>query len=570
MKTKKPAPKTKSPRPSPGAGTQPASAPPRTAADTGKPEDIPFDALAPGYNARTFTADETTYIADLAESIAARGLLARLIVFPHPTKKGKFDIHGGECRYRALEQLIKAKRWTGPIPCSVQPAASAAQREVAGLMENLQRRDLNPMDKALGLQHAIQTGDFDAWNESAPARSLGHLLGFRSKSTIYGLLNLVSLCKLAQQAVRAGELSASVGEKLARIRDPKLQLEATRMAILHKWTDADAARYIEQDYQKQLNGAPFDRDDATLVPRKNGEGGACADCPWRSGNQAEMFGEFASPGRGDMCLKTSCFALKVEATWKRRAAAHAKAGGKVLTAKEAEAAGLRRYYSSIGGGYVDADAISSEVPGRKTFGELCKDAIAAGRLSPELARGNDSAGRIYTLLPAKKVEALLGQIPEVKKARAKQEAARKPAISTLRATDYAVTSARGKRMAAALNEALAQARQVDLLAAFRALVLATVADYGDWSGAALVLGVPDEGKDRMSAVTAAIAAASPVVLLQLAVNLINEDECKPLLFAAAGLDYAAMRAVVERDTISAEDLAKDMNAARKAGKGAAK
>lgn len=299
----------------------------QTAASTGKALDIPYGDIEPGHNARTFTPDELATLPELAASIAIHGLKNRIVVYPHPTKKARYCIHGGERRYRAIGILIKDKRWSGPVPCSVEKNDTASTREAVGLIENLQRADLNPMDKALGIQHAIKTGGFDAWNETAPARSFGHILGFKSKSTIYALLNLCTLCTLAQQALRSGELSPSVADKLARIRDPKLQAEATQRAIADRWTDKETAEYIADDYQRQLKGAQFDPKDATLLPRKDGCGGACGDCTYRSGNQSEMFGEFSSPGRGDMCLNPKCYNLKIAAAYKLASKEVEKNGG---------------------------------------------------------------------------------------------------------------------------------------------------------------------------------------------------------------------------------------------------
>lgn len=364
----------------------------QTAASTGKALDIPYGDIEPGHNARTFTPDELATLPELAASIAIHGLKNRIVVYPHPTKKARYCIHGGERRYRAIGILIKDKRWTGPVPCSVEKNETASTREAIGLIENLQRADLNPMDKALGIQHAIKTGDYDAWNETNPARSFGHILGFKSKSTIYALLNLCTLCTLAQQALRSGELSPSVADKLARIRDPKLQGEATQRAIADRWTDKETAEYIADDYQRQLKGAQFDPKDATLLPRKDGCGGACGDCTFRSGNQSEMFGEFSSPGRGDMCLNLKCYNLKIAASYKLASKEVEKNGGEAKPPEWSK----NKYISTthIGGGYHTLSSKPYQLggDGKTTVAKLFAEELKAGTIKLTLIPFSDMTG----------------------------------------------------------------------------------------------------------------------------------------------------------------------------------
>lgn len=364
----------------------------QTAASTGKALDIPYGDIEPGHNARTFTPDELATLPELAASIAIHGLKNRITVYPHPTKKARYCIHGGERRYRAIGILIKEKRWTGPVPCSVEKNETASTREAIGLIENLQRSDLNPMDKALGIQHAIQAGGYDAWNETNPARSFGHILGFKSKSTIYALLNLCTLCTLAQQALRSGELSPSVADKLARIRDPKLQAEATQRAIADRWTDKETAEYIADDYQRQLKGAQFDPKDATLLPRKDGCGGACGNCTFRSGNQSEMFGEFSSPGRGDMCLNPKCYNLKIAAAYKLASKEVEKNGGEAKPPEWSKNKYIGPTY--IGGGYhtLDSKPYQYGGDGKTTVAKLFAEELNTGTIKLTLIPFSDMTG----------------------------------------------------------------------------------------------------------------------------------------------------------------------------------
>lgn len=95
----------------------------------------------------------------LREDIVQVGLLQNLVVRPAPTgtwsiAKGAqelptFILIGGERRWRAIGLAIQEDDWPAdrPIPCRVIEADDLASR-LAALSENLQRRNLNPLEKA--------------------------------------------------------------------------------------------------------------------------------------------------------------------------------------------------------------------------------------------------------------------------------------------------------------------------------------------------------------------------------------------------------------------------------------
>lgn len=104
----------------------------------------------------------------LAADIADRGLLQNLVVRRDPDGFDiPFIIVGGERRWRAIGQLIATGEWPHDrlIPCRRLDTDDLGHR-LAALAENLQRRNLNPLEKARafeGLAHAlIETGTDDA------------------------------------------------------------------------------------------------------------------------------------------------------------------------------------------------------------------------------------------------------------------------------------------------------------------------------------------------------------------------------------------------------------------------
>lgn len=114
--------------------------------------DIPFNKLVLS-QANVRRVKQGVSIDTLAESIARRGLLQNLNVRPvldeAGAETGMFKVPAGGRRFRALEQLVRAKRLTKtfPIPCNVRDADSPISEEEDSLSENTDREDLDPIDQ---------------------------------------------------------------------------------------------------------------------------------------------------------------------------------------------------------------------------------------------------------------------------------------------------------------------------------------------------------------------------------------------------------------------------------------
>ncbi len=119
---------------------------------------------------------DPTSLAELCESIRSVGLLQPVLV----RRKGeRYELLAGERRWRASMQLQMKK-----IPARVTQAGDP-ESAVIGLIENLQREDLNPVEEAGGYASLIR--DFDLTQE-AVAERVG-----RSRPAIANALRLLQL-----------------------------------------------------------------------------------------------------------------------------------------------------------------------------------------------------------------------------------------------------------------------------------------------------------------------------------------------------------------------------------------
>jgi ParB family transcriptional regulator, chromosome partitioning protein len=188
------------------AAPTPAPAAPAAAAAPAVPpapgfQEIPVQAVEPSpYQARREISAEQ--LNELAESIRSEGLLQPIVVRKHGEK---YQLIAGERRWRAF-QLLKIKT----IPARIVEASNASSAAL-GLIENLQREGLNPIEEAYGYASLIR--DFDLTQESAAER-----VG-KGRASVANALRLLSLDGELQGYVSKGLLSVGHAKVLLGIED---------------------------------------------------------------------------------------------------------------------------------------------------------------------------------------------------------------------------------------------------------------------------------------------------------------------------------------------------------------
>lgn len=138
-----------------------------------------------------FDPDE---LAELVHSIREFGVLQPIVVRPHPTEPGKFELVMGERRLRATKEAGLES-----IPAVVKDTADEAMLRDA-LLENLHRSQLNPLEEASAYQQLLS--DFGITQEELATR-----IG-RSRPQVTNTLRLLRLPEAVQLRVAAGVLSA--------------------------------------------------------------------------------------------------------------------------------------------------------------------------------------------------------------------------------------------------------------------------------------------------------------------------------------------------------------------------
>ncbi len=185
-------------------------------ADTAGPQDplrqlseaqeIPIDQLHPNPNQPRKSFDQAE-LEELANSLRERGVIQPLIVRPDPNDMDMYQIVAGERRWRAA-QIAQLHQ----IPALVRDYDDVQTLEI-GIIENIQRTELNPMEEAAGYQQLI--GEFGHTQEMV-AEALG-----KSRSHVANLLRLLNLPVFVKNLVLKGELSAGHARALVTANDPE-------------------------------------------------------------------------------------------------------------------------------------------------------------------------------------------------------------------------------------------------------------------------------------------------------------------------------------------------------------
>jgi ParB family chromosome partitioning protein len=155
-------------------------------------------------------------IKELAESIKSQGLLQPVLV----RQKGvsEFEIVSGERRFRALRMLGKNR-----IPCIVKTKLSDREMMEMALVENIQREDLNDIDKAEAFQRLI--AEYSYTHESL-AKQIGS-----SRTAVTNILRLRMLPHEVQQMVRKRLISSGHARALLSVQDNKQRIELAKKII---------------------------------------------------------------------------------------------------------------------------------------------------------------------------------------------------------------------------------------------------------------------------------------------------------------------------------------------------
>jgi ParB family chromosome partitioning protein len=175
--------------------------------------DIPLDQIRPNPRQPRETLDEAT-LKQLADSVRHSGILQPVLL--RPAADGTYELVAGERRWRAA-----AIAGLKTVPAIVRRLSDAESFEAA-LIENLQREDLAPLERATAYQQLIDT--LGVTIDTAAAR-LGE-----SRANISNYLRILKLPDVIRRLIAGGQLGMGQARAVAGIDNPQRQLAIARLA----------------------------------------------------------------------------------------------------------------------------------------------------------------------------------------------------------------------------------------------------------------------------------------------------------------------------------------------------
>lgn len=175
---------------------------------------LPISQVEPGLNQPRKRFDEDT-LNELAESIRIHGIIQPLTVRRLST--GYYQIIAGERRWRAAKAAGLQE-----IPAVIIEADDRKVMEL-GLIENLQREDLNPAEEARGYQTLME--EYGLTQEQV-AQQMG-----KSRPAVTNTLRLLSLPEEVMQLLENGAISAGHARAILGAPSPALQKEAAKKVV---------------------------------------------------------------------------------------------------------------------------------------------------------------------------------------------------------------------------------------------------------------------------------------------------------------------------------------------------
>jgi ParB family transcriptional regulator, chromosome partitioning protein len=212
---------------------------PESETTTQTPTEVRVDVIEhnPYQPRKRFDDDE---LSSLTESIRTHGVLQPLVV---RQVDGRIQLVAGERRLRAARSAGLASVPVRIVDFNDQQLVEAA------LVENIQRTDLNPIEKAQGFKDYLDR--FHMTHEQLAAR-----LGL-GRATITNLVTLLDLHREVQDLVRNGQLSTGHAKILKGVSDLDKQLTLAREIVARGMSVRDTETQL-----KQMQYAPAAEDDA--------------------------------------------------------------------------------------------------------------------------------------------------------------------------------------------------------------------------------------------------------------------------------------------------------------------
>jgi len=207
------------------------------------PQMIAVDQIRPSHQ-QVRSRFDAEPLGELAESIRQHGVLQPLLV---RRSADGYELIAGERRWRAARLA-----GVNAVPAIVRNDAGNDAQLVLGLIENLQRADLDPIEEARGLKRL--TEEFNLTHDEVAQRIGKH------RVSVTQSLRLLSGCAAVQSSVAAGAITAGHARALIGLESQAAQEHGLKVVIAKRLSVRQTENWVRTYRPRRLlrNNAPAD------------------------------------------------------------------------------------------------------------------------------------------------------------------------------------------------------------------------------------------------------------------------------------------------------------------------
>lgn len=178
---------------------------------------------------------DKTALDELSESIKTYGLLQPIVISPD---NGGYIIIAGERRFRAAKQAGFTE-----ISAIIRSSEELERLEI-GLVENVQREDLSPLEQAISIARLHEQFNMEY-------KDIGKRLG-KAHSTITNIVRLLQLPENARKALEDKKISEGHARTILSLKDrPELQGELLKNIVNKGWSVRAAEKFAADTKQRE-------------------------------------------------------------------------------------------------------------------------------------------------------------------------------------------------------------------------------------------------------------------------------------------------------------------------------
>jgi ParB family chromosome partitioning protein len=219
-------------------------------------------------------------LAELADSIRARGVIQPIVV--RPVDEGHYEILAGERRWRAARIAGLAQ-----VPALIREVPDEVALGI-GLIENIQREDLSPIEESNGIKRLID--EFRLTHEEV-ARAVG-----RSRAAVTNLLRLLELAPPVREMLQEGKIDMGHARALLALTRAR-QVEMAELVAAKGLSVRDTERLVQQAAsapRRKTTPGGLDGDGRRLQEELSESLGAMVKLKPRRGGRGSVVIDYAS------------------------------------------------------------------------------------------------------------------------------------------------------------------------------------------------------------------------------------------------------------------------------------